>query len=225
VYARCAPLGPYAVLAGGLGPYTHSDRLRAYDGRTGTWSSIPLPFAPTEAVWVSDGTAAHFALDADWLLSLSPRFPKQYCYGDGSGTPCPCGNAGAPRRGCASSASAGGFLELEGWTCLDQDDLAFHASGMVPGGVAMLFVGTQRVLGGSGAFFGDGLRCAGGAVIRLGLRTVDAGGAAVFGPGLAAQGGWRAGSVRRFQVWYRDLAGPCALGSNTTNAIEVEFGG
>src|SRR5690606_6997679 len=93
------------------------------------------------------------------------------CFGDGSGTACPCGNNGAPGHGCASSVNASGArLSVSGVSSLTADTLVLHGSGM-PDSSALYFQGTNPIAWGAGAVFGDGLRCAGGAVVRL--RTVE----------------------------------------------------
>lgn len=146
-----------------------------------------------------------------------------YCFGDGSGTPCPCGNhdpAGA--GGCANSSGFGGRLAALGSTSLSADDLQLEATHLIPNQPGLLFAGTQPVNGGSGIHFGDGLRCAGGQVRRLGVRTPDAQGRAVWGPGLGLAGGWTPGTLRFAQVWYRNPAGgPCLSGFNLTNGISI----
>ena len=146
------------------------------------------------------------------------------CFGDGTGTPCPCGNSADPGRGCANSAGVGAILSASGSPSFGADDLAFAMTagpGPVP---ALLFTGTQQANGGLGSAFGDGLLCAGGTIQRLDVRLLDAGGAATWGPGLAAQGGWGASDTRVFQTWYRDVSGsPCGGQFNTTQAIEVTF--
>jgi Tol biopolymer transport system component len=149
-----------------------------------------------------------------------------YCFGDGSGAICPCGNWGAMGEGCANSSGSGALLETLGSPGVAADDLVFDASQLVPGQPALLFVGVNAINGGAGTQFGDGLRCAGGSVVRLGVTIPDSNGQAAWGPGLGATGGWSAGDVRYFQVWYRDPSppGPCGSGFNLTNGVEVSFG-
>lgn len=149
---------------------------------------------------------------------------KAYCSCDGSGAPPPCGNGGDSGAGCANSTGSGARLLALGSRSVAADDLALSASHLPIAQPALLFVGLERVNGGSGTPFGDGLRCAGGGVRRLGVSIADASGGAAWGPGLGDAGSFRAGTVRRFQVRYRDpIAGPCGTGFNLTNAREVSF--
>jgi len=146
------------------------------------------------------------------------------CFGDGTGTVCPCGNFGGLGEGCANSGGAGGVLEATGTPSVTQDDIRVFATGLRPGQSALLFVGATEVAGGSGTLFGDGLRCAGGQIQRLGVRSPDAQGAADWGPGLASQYGWSAGQTRVLQTWYRDtVASPCGTGFNLTSAFRIDL--
>jgi len=148
---------------------------------------------------------------------------SSYCFGDGSGTACPCANAGAGGEGCANSGGSGGILSATGGTSVAIDDLTFTASQLIPSQPALLFSADNRIDGGNGVTFGDGLRCAGGNVERLGIDAPGAGGNASWGPGLQPLGGWGPGDTRRFQAWYRDPAGACGSGFNLTNGYEVVF--
>jgi len=157
-----------------------------------------------------------------WLLVPGP---SAYCFGDGSGTPCPCGNSGAlGEGGCANSLGVGAVLGSNGVPSVAQDAFILQAANLVPGQPALLFAGLNAVNGGNGVAFGDGLRCAGGGVQRLGVVAPDASGSASWGPGIAALGGWNPGDLRRFQAWYRDPSGsPCGTGFNLSNGLEVIF--
>jgi len=155
---------------------------------------------------------------------LTPAQGSAFCFGDGGGSPCACGNTGGTGAGCASSAGAGGLLTAGGSDSAADDDLVLYASDLVPARPALPFAGVDPLNGGDGVRFGDGLRCAGGTTVRLGIATSDANGDVRFGPGLGAIGGWSPGDVRYFQVWYADPAGPCGSGFNLTNGIEVAFG-
>src|SRR5690606_27479256 len=92
----------------------------------------------------------------------TPAFQSAFCFGDGSGTACPCGNSGAAGRGCANSVDASGArLAASGAASLTNDTLVLSGSGM-PNSSALYFQGTTQI----SAPFGDGLRCAGGTVVR-----------------------------------------------------------
>jgi hypothetical protein len=149
---------------------------------------------------------------------------RSVCWGDGSGTACPCGNAGTKGTGCANSSGGGAVVTPNGSNATSTDDMTFHGTNLLPSQPALLFVGNDILNGGNGVVFGDGLRCAGTNVVRLGVQTPDGGGNASWGPGLRATGGWVAGDTRHFQVWYRDpVGGPCAGGFNLSNALTVDF--
>ncbi len=147
-----------------------------------------------------------------------------FCFGDGTGLLCPCGNTGLTDEGCSNSLGFGGTLHGSGSVSVTADDLSFVAENMISGKLALLFAGRNSLGGGSGLLFGDGLRCTGGGVVRLGMQVVGATGTASWGPGLGAAGGWGAGDTRYFQVWYQDTtSSPCAWSFNTTHAIELTF--
>jgi hypothetical protein len=100
-----------------------------------------------------------------------------FCFGDGSGTACPCGNASPPgsQSGCANSiVASGGSLRASGVPVVSADNLLLTGSEM-PNSSALCFQGTAQQSAGAGAVFGDGLRCAGGATVRLGTKTNVAG--------------------------------------------------
>ncbi|MDE0891846.1 MAG: hypothetical protein OSB14_06655 [Planctomycetota bacterium] len=145
-----------------------------------------------------------------------------YCVGDGSATPCPCGNTSAS-GGCANSTGVGGTMTAYGSVSVSADDLTFSATGLIPSQPVLLFVGNNAVNSGAGNSFGDGLRCAGGGVRRLGVRFCDSAGSANWEGGLNASGGWSAGDLQRFQGWYRDASGPCGSTFNLTQGLELTF--
>ncbi len=150
-----------------------------------------------------------------------------FCFGDGSGAACPCGNAGAADGGCANSIYAsGGHLEGQGVASIGNDTLVLVGSRM-PNSSALYFQGTSSTGGGLGIAFGDGLRCAGGAVIRLGTKFNVAGTSRfpVAGdPTVSVRGLDSAGDARVYQVWYRNAAAFCAPETfNLTNAVSLTW--
>jgi DNA-binding beta-propeller fold protein YncE len=155
-------------------------------------------------------------------LSFPGAVGTPFCFGDGSGTPCPCGNASAPgaNEGCLNSFAQGGKLAASGSTSLAADTLVLAGSQM-PDSSALYFQGTQRALLGAGTAFGDGLRCASGSVVRLGTKG-NVGGASQYpaagDPSVSVRGLVTAPGTRHYQVWYRNAAAFCTSDTfNLTN--------
>lgn len=148
---------------------------------------------------------------------------RGFCFGDGSGTPCPCGNSAGPHEGCRNTAGAGARLRPAGFPAGNGAGLRMVADRLVPSQAAILFVGTAAANGGAGSVIGDGLFCAGGAIVRYGLVIANGIGRATWGPNLHTVGGWAPGDTRYFQVWQRDSAGGgvCGNGFNTSNGVEI----
>ncbi len=165
-------------------------------------------------------------LNADGTLGVLPPVTA-FCSGDGSGTACPCGNAGIAGHGCASSVNANGArLSSTGFPSVASDTFVLHGSGM-PDSSVLYFQGTGQQSGGAGAVFGDGLRCAGGSIIRL-LTKVNVGGASSY-PGvgeipISIRGANKPGNVRTYQAWYRNAAAFCTPSTfNLTNGLEATW--
>lgn len=144
-----------------------------------------------------------------------------FCFGDGSGAVCPCGNLGGPEEGCANSSGFGALLTSSGSNSATADDLVLTGSQLPPGVPALFFSGTSVIAG--GALFGDGLRCAGGQLTRIEVAFADAGGLAATSPGIAASLGATPGTQSILQLWYRDPAGPCGVQFNLSNAIDLTW--
>jgi len=62
-----------------------------------------------------------------------------------------------------------------------------------------------------------------GRKIRLGVELTDSAGAAQTGAPISLLEGLTAGTTRHYQFWYRDPAGPCGQGFNTSNAYRVAW--
>jgi hypothetical protein len=157
------------------------------------------------------------------VVDPAPPFTA-YCFGDGTGTACPCANNGAAGNGCASSINpAGGNIAGSGTASLAADTLVLTGTGL-PNSTALYFQGTTQIA----SAFGDGLRCAGGSVIRLGTKTNAAGTSASPAAGdqsVSVRGAvTTAGSVRNYQVWYRNAAAFCTPSTfNLTNGLSVTW--
>jgi len=141
----------------------------------------------------------------------------------------PCSNVDG-HGGCTNSTGLGAVLASCGSNSVAADDLVLEARWLPPGVHAIGFMGQAQ----TSVFLGDGRRVvapgSGTGLYRLPVRTADAAGVLSYGPGLVAlsqglpAGGHLApGAQWNFQVWYRDIAGPCGTGTNTTNGMSVLF--
>jgi len=159
-------------------------------------------------------------------ISISPcsGVGNPLCFGDGSGTSCPCGNDGGTGEGCANSSGAGSTLDTLGSNSVGAGDLVLTASNALPGQPGLFFQGDNFINGGNGVLFGDGLRCCGANVVRLQVVVPDGNGYAATTTNIAASGGVAPGDTKCYQYWYRDPSGsPCGLGFNLTNAFSVDW--
>ena len=151
-----------------------------------------------------------------------------YCFGDGSGTACPCANNSpvGQARGCLHALGQGAKLTAVGIASVSSDTAVLQGTDM-PNGPALYYQGTLQAGGGAGTTFGDGLMCATGVIVRLGIKFNAAGASQFPGgvdPTLSVQGGVAAGDVRDYQAWYRDASVFCTTATfNLTNAVEVTW--
>lgn len=152
-------------------------------------------------------------------------FAEAYCFGDGAGTPCPCGNVGGSSEGCANSSGSGAVLTATGSASVGAADLVLRAAGLPPNQFGTYIQGNSKVNAGSGAVFGDGLRCAGGSVVRLELRLSDYDGRSSTTIDLVAKGEVSPGDTRTYQLWFRDpSASPCGQNFNLTQGLALTWG-
>jgi hypothetical protein len=149
-----------------------------------------------------------------------------FCFGDGTGTACPCGNAGTAGNGCASSLFASGAnLSYSGIASVAHDNFVLLGTAM-PNSSALYFQGTAQQNAGAGSVFGDGLRCAAGSVIRLGT-LVNTANASQYprptDPSVSVRGGITLGGTQRqYQIWYRNSANFCTTSTyNLSNGLRV----
>ncbi|MBL8862769.1 MAG: hypothetical protein JNK02_12285 [Planctomycetes bacterium] len=151
-----------------------------------------------------------------------------FCFGDGSGTACPCANNGNTGNGCANSLfTAGANIAGVGTASISADTVVLTATN-VPNSSVLFFQGTTQQSGGAGAVFGDGKRCAGGTVIRLGTKNASAntttypqGG----DPSVSVRGLVVSPGTRTYQAWYRNAAAFCTAATfNLSNGLEISWG-
>jgi hypothetical protein len=177
--------------------------------------------------WVSTTNGAAMLSNALAFVAAASTTPEPYCFGDGTGAPCPCGNSGIAGRGCANSVDpTGARIVTGGVTRLTADSLVLNGSGM-PNGPALYLQGMTQSAGGAGFPFGDGLRCAGSPIVRL-KHVMNVAGASHLpetgDAGISAMGFVTAPGTRTYQAWYRDAAPFCTASTfNLTNGVQVTW--
>ncbi len=157
---------------------------------------------------------------------LPPAPGIAYCFGDGAGTLCPCGNNNDGSNGvagCANGFSSGGAAVTgSGTASVSGDTVVLSATGLQPNQPGLWFQANNAVNGGLGNAFGDGLRCAGGQIVRLGIVISDGTGSSTSPAGIGA--GLSAGDTKRYQLWYRNPGGsPCGTAFNLSNGYEIHW--
>jgi len=148
-----------------------------------------------------------------------------FCVGDGSGSVCPCGNAGSADAGCANSINpSGASLVGSGIPSLSADTLLLTASGM-PNSAGLYFQSSFPAASGAGVPFGDGLLCLASPITRLGAKMNVAGSSsypASSDLSVSLRGGITSPGTVRYQVWYRNAASYCSDSTfNLTNGLRV----
>lgn len=150
-----------------------------------------------------------------------------YCFGDGTGTICPCGNQSSPGEGCANSTGSGAILSTTGSIVLSSGNFGLQAIQLQPNAPGIFFQGNNAQGGGNGTLFGDGLLCTGTAIVRLEVAFADASGMVQTSVDVPATGSVSGGDVRRYQYWYRNpnapFGSPCGTDFNTSNGVEITW--
>ena len=152
---------------------------------------------------------------------------ETFCFGDGSATVCPCGNASnvGERAGCRNSLGLAGALRARGEPSLSQDTLRLDGSAM-PDSPVLYYQGEGVLFGGAGVVSGDGLKCAGGPFVRLGTQ-LNVGGASSHpsagGSSISVRGFVGFPGARTYQAWYRDSSPSYCTPAfhDVTNAVRV----
>lgn len=148
-----------------------------------------------------------------------------FCFGDGTGTACPCINSGALGKGCANSAGNSAQLTASGSNSVAANSLMLTTSGMMPGSFSIYVQGTAQLGGGLGVLSAayDGLDCIGGTLLRLG-RIGTLGGTSSIG-NIVVQGAIPpAGGTRHYQTVYRNQVAFCTAATlNSSNGMTVNW--
>lgn len=157
------------------------------------------------------------------IVATDDHLPAQgvlAALGDGSGAPCPCGNLAQAGAGCANSSGQGATLRAFGSTSSTSNDLQLVSEHIPVGSLSALISGLAVQQGGLGTPFKDGLFAIAGSTKRVRFQS-NCASTMTWGPGLANAAGFVAGQTHVWQVWYRDLQGPCGTGGNFANGLIV----
>ncbi len=151
----------------------------------------------------------------------APATPSSFCFGDGSGTNCICANVGAAGEGCANSTNEGALLVANGLSKVSADSLTLTVAHCPPNTPGIFFQG--NALQPSPLFLGDGLLCTTGGLTRMEVVTTGVDGFVMNSQLTSVTGATNPGETRFYQFWYRDPLSPCGSGSNTSNALQVDW--
>ena len=219
--------GPSGVFFGREGGVTTVDTV----GLALT-QDVVTDYPPSEIVAIAGGSSALIpSTFIDGLLRLDfDPIAVPYCFGDGSGTNCPCGNDNdgtLADAGCANGQyTSGAQLTGSGVASVSADTLVLHGTNTEHNQFGLYFQADDDLS--PGTVWGDGLRCAGGALKRLGTVLSDGSGYSdTTGYGYtisAGAGNITAGDTKYYQLWYRNpLNSPCASDFNTSNGVSVDW--
>ena len=150
--------------------------------------------------------------------------PPEFCYGDGTGAACPCGNTGLPGHGCDNAQGTGGVrLEAIHFTPDSQGggSVQLIGTGFNPPAFPAAIVIRSPEREGAPVFLGDGLRCVSTTSLTRMAARLAAGGSSSHSVGH----GVGPGSFN-YQLWYRNqpirYCDPVAA-FNTSNGLTLTW--
>ncbi len=151
-----------------------------------------------------------------WFHAVALRYDnpgEPYCFGDGSGSTCPCGGIGAADSGCSNTVSSGATLVGSGPAYLAVERFQLDVSNLPPGTPGLVLRGSNQLNGGLGSALGDGILCVTGVTARSQVQASTPSGTATF-TGFSGQSFGTAsfglGVPTHYQYWYRDGANSCS---------------
>jgi hypothetical protein len=184
----------------------------------------------TTFAFTDPGSGVSGSITLTGTLDATYSLYTPFCFGDGSGTPCPCNNHSptAAHAGCLSSIGQGGRMTASGLSVVSADTLSLDGATMPATATCLYFQGTLQENAGAGSVRGDGLFCTGGSLIRLGTRTNVAGSSSfpgASGQSVSVRGAVNpAGGTYYYQAWYRNAAAYCTPDTyNLTNGLAVTW--
>lgn len=151
----------------------------------------------------------------------------QYCFGDGSGSFCPCFNQGQSGNGCDNGQGTGG-AHLQAAGTISPDTVVLTSSNELPSALTIFLQGSASILP---VNYGNGLRCVGGTLKRLFHHNAVGGTVSApqgADPSITARSAAMnhpilPGQTKYYMTYYRD-PNPnfcTGLGFNSSNAVAI----
>jgi len=208
--------------------------LALFTGAPGAPGSIVLPVSAmgTSTAMGGGHLITYFQSQAAGIVSICYDYTPvaaPFCAGDGTNTPCPCGNGSAvgANEGCLNSFGVGAALRGAGIASIATDSLVLTCSNLHGMTTGLFFQGTSQAGGGAGIAFGDGVRCVLGTNVRIGTKTASAGMTTYPEVGdapISVRGAVPANSTRYYQFWYRNAASFCTSAAfNLSQGVAVQW--
>ncbi|MBL8859450.1 MAG: CHRD domain-containing protein [Planctomycetes bacterium] len=203
--------------------------------KCGVWALTPVQLANVMGglAYFNIHTVGNPGGEIRGQIDLAPD-QTEFCFGDGTGTPCPCGNNSAvgDNEGCLHAPGVGG--RLVGYAgpapnpSISNDRLVLHALRLPSNTFVLFFQGTVPMAGGAGLQFGHGLLCLSGNLARLNVKATCNGQAGLPEPGdlpISVSGAVTPGTFL-YQGWFRTFPGFCSsvpANYNLTNGVRVTW--
>ena len=154
-----------------------------------------------------------------------PNSGEPFCFGDGSGSACPCAANGAPGEGCLNTTGlTGAALTGLGNAARTNDTFHLAVDGAPGASVGVIYRGINQHVAGLGAPVGDGLLCVSGQTARSQVQQA-VNGSTVFYDFRGLPFSFSSYGIcmpAHYQYWYRDSSNTCSgLGFNFSNAWTV----
>ncbi len=141
---------------------------------------------------------------------------ETYCFGDGSGAGCPCGNLDLD-GGCSNSSGQGARIVTGGTASISANHLQITVVDCPKMSSGIVFMGAAP----DQLPLVDGALCIGGTIQRFPGKLTSNFGAFTYEAGLPVSATGMTESY--FQAWVRDIGGTCGNGSNLSNAVRVTW--